>query len=70
MGGGTVSDYLTEVEEIECCHVLVYDKDNFNGMQSGIAEVEALDDGEIYVMLEDGTHKPFKRELVNPCFDC
>lgn len=61
---------LDETEEIICCHVLVYDSDNFNGMQSGIAEEDALQDEEVYVMLEDGTHKPFKRALVKPCFEC
>lgn len=61
---------LDETEEIICCEVLVYDSNNFIGMQSGVAEVEALDYEEVYVMLDDGTHKSFKRELVKTCFDC
>ena len=61
---------LDETEEVICCEVLVYDGNNFIGMQSGVAEVEALDDEIVYVMLDSGETKDFPSNLVKPCFEC
>lgn len=61
---------LDEAQEVECCYVLIYDSNNFQGMQSGVAEVDALEDDMIYVLMEDDEVLPFPRDMVKPCFEC
>lgn len=66
MGFGMGDDY--EFVEVLCTEVFVYDKYNITDIVSGIAEIEALDDDEIYVVVDDDVEGQFfKRHLVHAC---
>lgn len=61
-------DIVDEIEEVLCAEVVVYKTGET--MQSGVAEVDALDDDVIYVYLDSGEVQPFPKSEVKPCAEC
>lgn len=61
-------DNAEQLVEAECTEVFVYNPYSFGEVLSGIAEIDALDDDEIYVFIDDEPEiRLFKREHVHPC---
>lgn len=61
-------DEAEELIEVECTHVFIYNPYNLCDIQSGYVEIDALDDSEVYVYLDEEEEVLLlDRKLVHAC---